>query len=134
MVSPVPSRARKDAHRGFCTRCAQSYKKAEAGGRVGLCKLSLLEQEELGEFMSHSEQAHGDRHHCKGPKAGLVQIGEPRPIDYWKSMEELHQGPRLTGEFPGGFPSAYGLHARRGGTLWMPRASAECHSFVSGIG
>src|ERR1041385_762320 len=108
MVSPVPSRARQDTHRGFCTRGTQSYKKAEAGGRVGLRKLSLLEQKKPGEFMSHSEQAHGDRHHCKGPKAGLVQIGEPRLTDYWKSVEELHQGPRLTGEFPGGLPSASG--------------------------
>jgi MoCo/4Fe-4S cofactor protein with predicted Tat translocation signal len=58
--------------------------------------------------MSHSEQANEDRPPCKGPKAGLVQIGEPRLTDYWKSVEELHQGPRLTGEFPGGLPSASG--------------------------
>jgi MoCo/4Fe-4S cofactor protein with predicted Tat translocation signal len=58
--------------------------------------------------MSHSEQAHGNRPSCKSPKAGLVQIGEPKLTDYWKSVEELHQGPRLTGEFPGGLPSASG--------------------------
>ena len=58
--------------------------------------------------MSHSDQAHGNRPSCKGPKVGLVQIGEPRLVDYWKSVEELHQGPRLTGEFPGGLPSASG--------------------------
>ena len=58
--------------------------------------------------MSHSEQPHGNRPSCKGPKVGLVQIGEPRLTDYWKSVEELHQGPRLTGEFPGGLPSASG--------------------------
>jgi MoCo/4Fe-4S cofactor protein with predicted Tat translocation signal len=58
--------------------------------------------------MSHSEQAHGSRPSCKGPKGGLVQIGELKLTDYWKSVEELHQGPRLTGEFPGGLPSASG--------------------------
>ncbi|HET9166082.1 MAG TPA: TAT-variant-translocated molybdopterin oxidoreductase, partial [Candidatus Angelobacter sp.] len=58
--------------------------------------------------MSHSDQAQGNRPSCKGPKAGLVQIGEPQFPDYWKSVEELHQGPRLTGEFPGGLPSASG--------------------------
>src|SRR6476469_5835438 len=55
--------------------------------------------------MSHSGRAHGDRP-CKSQRAGLVQIGEPQPPDYWKSVEELHQGPRLTGEFPGGLPPA----------------------------
>src|SRR6476646_10288382 len=104
MVSPVPSRACEDAHRGFCTRGAQSYKKAEAGGRVGLRKLSLLTARNWENSMSHSGRAHGDRP-CKSPKDGLVQIGEPQFPDYWKSVEELHQGPRLTGEFPGGLPS-----------------------------
>src|SRR5436309_991158 len=64
--------------------------KVHAGDRVGLRKLSLLEQGKPGEFMSHSEQANGDRPPCKGLKAGLVQIGEPRLTDYWKSVEELH--------------------------------------------
>jgi MoCo/4Fe-4S cofactor protein with predicted Tat translocation signal len=57
--------------------------------------------------MSHSGRAHGDRP-CKSPKDGLVQIGEPQFPDYWKSVEELHQAPRHTGEFPGGLPSASG--------------------------
>ena len=57
--------------------------------------------------MSHSGQAHGNRP-CKSPKDGLVQIGEPQFPDYWKSVEELHHGPRVNGEFPGGLPSASG--------------------------
>jgi molybdopterin-containing oxidoreductase family iron-sulfur binding subunit len=37
-----------------------------------------------------------------------VQIGEPQLPDYWKSVEELHHGPRFNGEFPGGLPSTSG--------------------------
>jgi molybdopterin-containing oxidoreductase family iron-sulfur binding subunit len=35
-----------------------------------------------------------------------VQIGEPQLPDYWKSVEELHHGPRFNGEFPGGLPAS----------------------------
>jgi molybdopterin-containing oxidoreductase family iron-sulfur binding subunit len=42
---------------------------------------------------------------CRTSKTGLVQIGEPAPPAYWKSVDELHHGPRITGEFPGGLPA-----------------------------
>jgi molybdopterin-containing oxidoreductase family iron-sulfur binding subunit len=41
---------------------------------------------------------------CKSNKEQLVQIGQPAPPVYWKSLEELHNGPVITGEFPGGLP------------------------------
>jgi molybdopterin-containing oxidoreductase family iron-sulfur binding subunit len=41
---------------------------------------------------------------CKSNKDQLVQIGEPAPPVYWKSVEELHNGPSFSGEFPGGLP------------------------------
>ena len=43
------------------------------------------------------------KHPCKTGHSALVQIGEPPA--YWKSPDELHHGPRITGEFPGGLPS-----------------------------
>ncbi len=45
---------------------------------------------------------------CKERKAQLVQIGEPAAPEYWKSVEELHNGPQFTGEFPGGLPPVNG--------------------------
>jgi molybdopterin-containing oxidoreductase family iron-sulfur binding subunit len=48
----------------------------------------------------------GTRRSCKERPAELVQIGAPTAPDYWKSPEELHNGVRPTGEFPGGLPSA----------------------------
>ncbi len=45
---------------------------------------------------------------CKELKAQLVQIGAPAAPAYWKSVEELYNGPHFTGEFPGGFPQANG--------------------------
>lgn len=54
--------------------------------------------------MSHSAAANGEKPSCKKPKDQLVQIGGP-PV-YWKSVEELHQGASITGEFPGGLPSS----------------------------
>ena len=45
-------------------------------------------------------------HNCRGPKSQLVQIGEAAPPPYWRSVGELHNGPRFTGEFPGGLPAA----------------------------
>ena len=47
--------------------------------------------------MSHTGESEGAKNSCKSPKGQLVQIGEPL---YWKSVEELHNGPRFTGEFP----------------------------------
>ncbi|MBZ5522525.1 MAG: TAT-variant-translocated molybdopterin oxidoreductase [Acidobacteriia bacterium] len=56
---------------------------------------------------------HGDATHagrsCKSSQERLVQIGEP-PL-YWKSVDELHHGPRITGEFPGGLPGNGGKAA-----------------------
>jgi molybdopterin-containing oxidoreductase family iron-sulfur binding subunit len=42
---------------------------------------------------------------CKSAKGQLVQIGQRAEPAYWKSVEELHNGPRSSGEFPGGLPS-----------------------------
>jgi len=53
--------------------------------------------------MSHTGESGGVKSSCKGPKEQLVQIGEPA---YWKSVDELHNGPRYTGEFPGGLPAS----------------------------
>jgi molybdopterin-containing oxidoreductase family iron-sulfur binding subunit len=50
--------------------------------------------------------AHNEKPSCKKPKDQLVQIGEPQPPAYWKSVEELHHGPVFTGEFPGGLSSS----------------------------
>src|SRR5579864_2947454 len=48
----------------------------------------------------------GTKRSCKDRSAELVQIGTPAAPAYWKSPEELHKGVRVTGEFPGGLPSA----------------------------
>lgn len=58
--------------------------------------------------MSHSGDGNGARGHCKSTKEHLVQIGGPAVPAYWKSVEELQNGPRRTGEFPGGLPSSGG--------------------------
>ncbi|MGA2651251.1 MAG: TAT-variant-translocated molybdopterin oxidoreductase, partial [Terracidiphilus sp.] len=42
---------------------------------------------------------------CKTAKGQLVQIGQPATPAYWKSVDELHNGPRFSGEFPGGLPA-----------------------------
>src|SRR5258708_29149177 len=52
--------------------------------------------------MSHTGESGEAKSSCKSPKGQLVQIGEPA---YWKSVDELHNGPRFTGEFPGGLPA-----------------------------
>jgi MoCo/4Fe-4S cofactor protein with predicted Tat translocation signal len=61
--------------------------------------------------MSHPGTSHGDKPSCKGAKERLVQIGEPP--QYWKSVDELHGGPRRAGEFPGGLPGASPTGATR---------------------
>lgn len=54
-----------------------------------------------------SESGKGEvRAHCKSAKEQLVQIGGPAVPTYWKSPEELRNGPRRTAEFPGGLPSS----------------------------
>ena len=53
--------------------------------------------------MNHSSDSGNNKHSCKSAHPTLVQIGEPPA--YWKSVEELHHGARITGEFPGGLPS-----------------------------
>jgi molybdopterin-containing oxidoreductase family iron-sulfur binding subunit len=40
---------------------------------------------------------------CKSTKEQLVQIERASPV-YWKSVDELRNGPSITGEFPGGLP------------------------------
>src|SRR5215471_3251100 len=40
---------------------------------------------------------------CKTAKQQLVQIEAP-VATYWKTLDELHNGARNTGEFPGGLP------------------------------
>jgi MoCo/4Fe-4S cofactor protein with predicted Tat translocation signal len=44
-------------------------------------------------------------HSCGGSKNQLVQIGGAPP-HYWRSIDELRNGPRSAGEFPGGLPGA----------------------------
>jgi molybdopterin-containing oxidoreductase family iron-sulfur binding subunit len=51
--------------------------------------------------MNHDRES-GEQQSCKSAKKQLVQIEEPVRPAYWKSAEELVQGPRFTGEFPGG--------------------------------
>ncbi|HEV8490618.1 MAG TPA: TAT-variant-translocated molybdopterin oxidoreductase, partial [Candidatus Angelobacter sp.] len=46
------------------------------------------------------------RGHCKSAKDVLIQIGGPAVPTYWKSPEELRNGPRRAAEFPGGLPSS----------------------------
>jgi molybdopterin-containing oxidoreductase family iron-sulfur binding subunit len=55
--------------------------------------------------MNHSG-GNGAKAHSKSPKEQLVQIGGPAVPAHWKSVEELQNGPRHTGEFPGGLPAA----------------------------
>src|SRR5258708_6208334 len=54
--------------------------------------------------MDHHGETTPTGRSCKSSKDLLVQIGGP-PV-YWKSVDELHNGPRVTGEFPGGLPGA----------------------------
>src|SRR5262245_4759149 len=44
---------------------------------------------------------------CKTAKEHLVQIEAP-VATHWKTLDELHQGPPKTGEFPGGLPGSRG--------------------------
>ncbi|HWZ42870.1 MAG TPA: TAT-variant-translocated molybdopterin oxidoreductase [Candidatus Saccharimonadales bacterium] len=60
---------------------------------------------------------------CKSSKDLLVQIGGP-PV-YWKSVDELQNGPRVTGEFPGGLP---------GGATSGPRAETTRRDFLALMG
>src|SRR5215471_18377762 len=54
--------------------------------------------------MNHSEETGSSRRSCQSTKGKLIQIGEPVAPVYWKSVEELRNGQRYTGEFPGGLP------------------------------
>src|SRR2546428_304347 len=51
--------------------------------------------------MGRDGDAARDTRSCKSSKE-LVQIGQPAAPVYWKSVEELHNGPHFSGEFPGG--------------------------------
>ena len=53
--------------------------------------------------MNNDSQASSAKHPCKShDRHQLVQIG-PAPL-YWQSVDELHNGIRPSGEFPGGLP------------------------------
>src|SRR5947209_20553940 len=52
---------------------------------------------------NHNSESGKNKPSCKSAHPALVQIGGP-PV-YWKSPEELHHGPHITGEFPGGLRS-----------------------------
>ncbi len=55
--------------------------------------------------MSHDHGSSGDgKRPCKELKEQLVQIGEPATPAYWKTVDELHNGRRPSGEFAGGLP------------------------------
>jgi len=51
--------------------------------------------------MGRDDDAAGAKRSCKSSKE-LVQIGQPGAPVYWKSVEELRNGPHFSGEFPGG--------------------------------
>src|SRR2546425_2034399 len=51
--------------------------------------------------MGRDDDAAGATRSCKSSKE-LVQIGQPGAPVYWKSVEELRNGPHFSGEFPGG--------------------------------
>src|SRR5438128_10294637 len=51
--------------------------------------------------MGRDHDAAGAKRSCKSSNE-LVQIGQPGAPVYWKSVEELHNGPHFSGEFPGG--------------------------------
>src|SRR5437660_8345045 len=51
--------------------------------------------------MCRDGDAARDTRSCKSSKE-LVQIGQPAAPVYWKSVEELRNGPHFSGEFPGG--------------------------------
>jgi MoCo/4Fe-4S cofactor protein with predicted Tat translocation signal len=53
--------------------------------------------------MNHDRES-GEPRSCKSPKDQLIQIGEPALPAYWKSVDELRNGPHFTGEFLGGLP------------------------------
>ncbi|HEY7401884.1 MAG TPA: TAT-variant-translocated molybdopterin oxidoreductase [Candidatus Angelobacter sp.] len=55
--------------------------------------------------MSDSD-SHGHYASCKSAKERLVQIQPQEAPAYWKSVAELQNGPRSSGEFPGGLPAA----------------------------
>src|SRR5947209_11833506 len=54
--------------------------------------------------MNQSHEGGETKRSCKSAKETLVQIGETAAPAYWKSTDELHDGPHFTGEFPGGLP------------------------------
>lgn len=56
--------------------------------------------------MTPSTRAEGAERACKTRKEELVQIGQPDPQAYWKSLEQLHGGQKPSAEFAKGLPSA----------------------------
>jgi molybdopterin-containing oxidoreductase family iron-sulfur binding subunit len=49
--------------------------------------------------------------HCHDAKDKLVTLGAKRVPEYWKSPEELRDGPKRRGEFPGGLPTLRSITA-----------------------
>jgi MoCo/4Fe-4S cofactor protein with predicted Tat translocation signal len=78
------------------------------------------------EQMNHNS---GIAKSCKERKAQLVQIGEPPAPAYWKSIDELHAGPQVTGEFPGGLPPIL-----RNGEAGKSEAGASRRDFLAMMG
>jgi MoCo/4Fe-4S cofactor protein with predicted Tat translocation signal len=78
----------------------------------------------------------GAQGHCKSAKEHLVQIGGPAVPAYWKSPEELRNGPRRSAEFPGGLPSSAAREetTRRDFLAAMGFSSTKRNSSAGGIG
>src|SRR5260370_41426471 len=57
--------------------------------------------------MHHQGDAHRGAPAHSGPscKSGKQQLVQIEPPSHWKSVDELRNGPRVTGEFPGGLPA-----------------------------
>jgi molybdopterin-containing oxidoreductase family iron-sulfur binding subunit len=72
--------------------------------------------------------------HCNGAKDKLVTLGARRPPappqDYWTSPDELHHGPALRGEFPGGLPEipAAAIHLPASGEPATAGAAPDGHN------
>jgi MoCo/4Fe-4S cofactor protein with predicted Tat translocation signal len=73
----------------------------ERGKKTGRGRGKTIDESE--DLMNHDRES-GEPRSCKSPKVQLVQIGESALPAYWKSVDELRNGPHFTGEFPGGLP------------------------------
>src|SRR5262249_51833819 len=55
---------------------------------------------------TQKSESHGAKRACHESRDRLVQIGEPSPPVYWKTIDELNSGSSAGSEFPGGLPGA----------------------------